>query len=124
MADPRPTMIHIDTSAKITAFIAEFYGLESVKIRESHTLFGDLCLVGREAEDFFLAYSIDFAVDMSEFDFKRHFYINKSPIFCMRSAVRLTFCEALGGDLHRCAGITPITVADLISAAEQGRWSY
>jgi hypothetical protein len=100
-------------------FVARQTRRDVTRIASSTTLVGDLHLAGDDGSDFMAAFAREFGVDLSDFDSARHFGREAGcflPVSCYYY-IRAIFLEA-----HRAAGLQPISVRDLVVAAERGRW--
>jgi hypothetical protein len=116
-----------NNTEKIFYFISQECGVSIQKLSLQTTLLGDIGIDGCEAVEFFEKFSQEFEVDMSEFDIDKHFGSEGYPlhillllpihliIFVIRYLLHLR-------DIHEIAGFTPITIADLVKAAESGKW--
>ena len=98
----------------VLAFVAESTGVAPGQVTLSSRLAQDLGLDGDDAVEFMEAFKSHFGVDLSAFEFRRHF----GP-------------EAAFSPLHwlfwlvvpsRRPHLTPITVQNLCDAAETKRW--
>lgn len=83
------------------------------------TLLGDLGLDGDDASEFFEALLSKFGVDISSFEFERHFRCE--PFF---KGILYILRKLKYRDEHVAARKEPITVAQLVSACEKKAWQY
>jgi acyl carrier protein len=107
--------------AEITEFIAKFVGVPAERLSASTTLFGDLGVDGQDGSDLLVAFGQRFSVDLSSVDLRRHFgneWLWPWAPFCWVVLWMRT------GTPEQKARLSPITIADLVRAAESGRWSY
>jgi Protein of unknown function (DUF1493) len=72
---------------------------------------------GDDAVEFMEAFSEEFDVDISKFEFKRHFG-PEAGIGLLRLVYYL-YCRLFGKDF---SGLIPITLRDLLSDAEAKKW--
>jgi hypothetical protein len=98
----------------VLAFVAAELDEENQRLRLSTRLYHDLGVDGEEAETFMEAFAERFRVDLSGFEFERHFRD-----------------EEAGGPLSRLwqrwrnpesGKRIPITLEDLVEAAREKRW--
>ena len=93
--------------------IARFSRLDKKKITLNSTLYKDLGLLGDDAVELFQAFQKEFEVDLSEFQFDRHFY--PEPGACTISLFKPSTWRLKNPDI-------PITVSDMILAAKRKKW--
>lgn len=98
-------------------FIATERAMDPKEITASSRLYYDLDIIGDDAVELLEAFSRKFRVNLNGFDFHKYFLDEPSlltPIDLMRRAL-----ERLSGKHNP---LSPITVGDLIRAAETGKW--
>jgi hypothetical protein len=100
-------MLDANLEQRVIRFIAAKTGLEPNAITSASRLLHDLKIDGDDAEELLTEYSHAFQVDMTAFDFHRHF----------RSEPNLVALWL--GNLKRFA---PVTVAELVQSARNGSW--
>ncbi|HUL21718.1 MAG TPA: DUF1493 family protein, partial [Thermodesulfobacteriota bacterium] len=106
---------------RVESFVSEFLSLreeEKRSLSEDTKLLQDLGMDGTDAVEFMEAFSEKFDVDMSEFEFKKHF--GPEAPATLASLVRYRYCRLFGGD--PTGGLIPITLRDLVSAAKVKKW--
>jgi acyl carrier protein len=113
------TVMNIETFNKVKELLVEHAGISEREVSPETTLFGDTGMDGDDAYDFFVDFAEKFSVDMSSFEFSKHFgpEAGSDPITFVYMAVRTLLYGS-----HKAAGVVPITVADLVEAAERKRW--
>ena len=106
-----------DMFKKVESFVLKFQSGRKVPLSEDIRLLQDLGMDGDDGVEFMEAFSEEFDVDMSEFEFKRHFgpETGISPF----SLVVYLYCRQFGKDF---SGLVPITLRDLVSAAKAKKW--
>ncbi len=108
-----------ETFRKVRELLVEHAGISEREVSPETTLFGDAGMDGDDAYNFFVDFAEKFSVDMGGFEFSRHFgpEAGADPFTFVYMLVRTLLYGS-----HRAAGVTPITVADLVEAAERKRW--
>jgi acyl carrier protein len=112
-------------SSALEQRVKEFVAMERATavgtITLDTTLLGDLGVDGADGWELIEAFGKEFEVDLSEFDASKHFGPEAGafpPLFFIQ-----LFREfILKQDPHSIAGVSPITVQDLVDAAEKKRW--
>lgn len=102
-----------DQIEDVLKFVADYCSIELDELTPSSSLFSDLRIDGDDAGEFMQAFSNQFGVDISEFNFSRYFGSEAgfNPVVSL-------FRSMLG----RAYRFTPITLADLANAAEIKKW--
>lgn len=113
--------MHSPTAEEITEFIASFVCTPSERLSVSTTLFGDLGVDGDDAHDLLAAFGKRFNVDLSALDVTRHFGPESTWPWALFYWVVLW---SRPGTPEQKARLSPITIADLVRAAESGKWTY
>jgi acyl carrier protein len=107
--------------AEIADFVASFVGVPSERITASTTLFGDLGVDGEDGSDLLVGFGEHFNVDLSALDVTKHFGPEGlwpwAPLYWILLWLR-------PGTPEKKARLSPITIADLVRAAESGKWNY
>jgi acyl carrier protein len=93
----------------VIAHIAEYIGADPDKVTPGMDLFRDLGIDGDDAIDLITSFSKEFQVDVSNFDFGKHFGPEWPPSL-LATLFRRIYSKA--------NNITPLTIKDLIKAAE------
>lgn len=105
----------------IAEFVASFVGVPSERISLSTTLFGDLGVDGEDGSDLLVAFGEHFNVDLSALDVTKHFGSEGiwpwAPLYWVVLWLR-------SGTPEQKARLSPITIADLVRAAESGKWNH
>jgi hypothetical protein len=114
---PRPTAESLPE--QVIAFVAAQSGVNQNDLRGTTTLLSDLGIDGDDADDFFTAFAATFIVDLSCLSLSAHFGPEGLPFSWPLHWLRYLFAR---GTPEQKAGLAPITVADLIKAAQLGRW--
>jgi hypothetical protein len=97
---------------KVCAFVAEHRSVKKGELTEQTELL-KLGMDGDDAREFMEAFSDKFAVDMSEFEFSKHFGPEGfNPIYYF-------YCLLFSRDKLRQL---PITLGDLTKAAQNKKW--
>ncbi|WZO98796.1 DUF1493 family protein [Isosphaeraceae bacterium EP7] len=107
--------------ARVKAFVASATMTDPERLTPETTLFGDLGTDGADGWELIEAFGKEFEVDLSRFDASKHFGPEASgnPL-----AMLHWFIEEflLRRDPHEVWGLSPITIGDLIEAAERKEW--
>lgn len=98
----------------VITFVAAELGESEQRLRLSTRLYHDLGVDGEDADTFMEAFAERFRVDMTAFDFERHFRDEGTVNMLMRLWLRVRDPESLKR--------VPITLEDLVDAARQKRW--
>jgi len=105
---------------RVVAFVSEQLAVRADRISMATTIFGDLHTDGDDGVELLEAFGKEFSVDMSGCDPSRYF----GPEECVPWApiywIVLAFSK---GSPEECARLQSISIADLVSAAERGRWA-
>ena len=111
-----------DLETTVKAFVARERGTNVDHLTLDSTLFGDLGTDGDDGWELIEAFGKEFDVDLSGFDPSKHFGPECGPnpvtlfIWFVEEVLRRR-------DPHEVWGLTPITIRDLVKAAEQKQWS-
>ena len=101
-------MLDADLEQRVIRFIAAKTGLQPNAITSASRLLHDLKIDGDDAEELLTEYSDAFQVDMTGFD------------FCQRFRSEPNLFSLWLGSLNR---FVPVTVAQLVRSARNGRWT-
>ena len=102
-----------DVLDRVTRMVARFAGCPTDKLNGETVLEADLGITGDDASEFLEAYSRDFEVDLSGFEFYRHFDAEGwNPFAGFLTRLRR------GEKLRH----VPVTIALLARAAEERQW--
>jgi acyl carrier protein len=106
----------------VKEFVAKRTATQPDRLTLDTTLLGDLGADGADGWELIAAFGEEFGVDLSGFAFARHFCNEggASPILLLESLVRQFLAKE---DPHQIAGVTPITIRDLVEAAETRHWA-
>ena len=102
-------------------FLAERCGVAPGELTAGTTIFGDLGQDGADGCELIEAFGEKFGVDLTGFDPSMHFGPEAAafpPLFF----IQLFRWLVLRDGPHKIAGVVPITVCDLIDAAESKTW--
>ena len=110
---------HIESSVR--EFLSDHVGVGLERIRCSTTLLGDLGVDGDDGYDLLSDFAEQFAVDMTAFEFDRHFAPEGLPPWFPFYWLILLFRR---GTPEQRARLEPISVADLVDAANRRAWQY
>ena len=110
-----------DLVARVRTFVAGQAAVRPDRVRPETTLFGDLGVDGDDGSDLMAEFANEFQVDISGFDHAKHFGPEASG--CFPPTALFSFLFRPGRDPHHAAGKVPITIRDLVEAAERGQWS-
>jgi len=107
-------MTNSKVSSELIAYIADFLSVDRSSLNEHTKLYADLRLDGDDAEEFLLGFSNQFNVDLSEFDFNKHFgeEAGFNPFYYL-------YCLFFNRQLMT---FDEITLKDLQSAIDNGMW--
>ena len=98
---------------QVKSLLVEELGAKREKLHPNARIMHDLGADGMDGWDLMERFRERFAVDMSEFQFGRHF----GPEGC--DPFTLLYCLVFDRDKLK---YVPITVNDLVEAAERGKW--
>ena len=101
------------TFEQVRDFLCEQWRMRPERLSPSTRLLHDLGIDGDDAEEVLVAFGERFHVDFSSLAFPKHFGSE------FDAGGRWLIRKLFGGDALRFA---PLTVQDLIDAANQGRW--
>jgi hypothetical protein len=102
-----------DLLRRVTVMVAEFGGYPIERLSADSVLEADVGITGDDADEFMEAYSREFQIDLSGFEFYRHFDAEGWNPFVG------FFTRLLRGEEMQHV---PVTIALLVRAAEQHRW--
>ena len=102
--------------SEVIAFVADFRGQRPERLSAATRLREDLGIDGFDAEDILIAYRERFGVDMTAFEYDRHFGPEAAWNPFSWLYWRLFRPERLRFD--------PVTIGHLVEAARCGRWEY
>ena len=108
---------------RVRRLVARETGVRPERIRPESTLFGDLGVDGDDADELFEAFAAEFRVDLGPLQLSRHFGGEGIALGDLLRLPALLWRLARGVDPHDAAGKVPIRVADMVRAAELGRWA-
>jgi acyl carrier protein len=109
------TKIEVD----LIELVATESGARKEDVALKSTLLGDLGLDGDDAWEVFEALQSKFGVDISSFEFERHF--RSEPCF---KGILYFLRKLKSRDEHVAARKEPVTVAQLVGACEKKAWKY
>jgi acyl carrier protein len=111
-----------DMFKRVESFVLKFWLPSRGPLSPDTSLLKDLGMDGTGAGEFVEAFSEEFDVDMSEFEFDKHF----GPEAGITPIHLLIFLFVLVGRIFKkdldLSGLIPITLGDLVSAAEAKKW--
>lgn len=99
--------------------VSEFTRVRPQVLTWETTLFHDLGIDGDDADEFFEEFGRTFEVDLTDFNIESHFGPEASDPF---SSILTGLQGWFTGDHHSAAGVVPISLYDLVQAAQAGRW--
>ena len=107
-------------ASRVIAFVAREAGVPKESITLRTTLLGDLGIAGVDGEDILAKFADEFHVDVSRVELGQYFGDEASgcPLGCLLTLFEL----ARTRDVHRAGGVHPISVANLVKAAQKGVW--
>ena len=108
-----------DLSREVFAMVSEFTRVRPQVLTWETTLFHDLGIDGDDAVEFFEEFGTTFGVDLTDFNIENHFGSEASDPF---SSILTWVQGCWTGDHHSAAGVVPISLHDLVQAAQAGRW--
>jgi acyl carrier protein len=106
-----------DMFKRVESFVLKFWPPRKGPLSADTKLLQDLGMDGTDAVEFMEAFSEEFNVDMSEFEFDRHF--GPEGGFGPVRLVYYLYCRLFGREF---SGLIPITLRDLVSAAKVKKW--
>jgi acyl carrier protein len=135
-----------DLTDRVRAFVARETGVRPARVTPDTSLVCDLGLAGDDAVDFFAAFANEFGVDpesLAALDYGREFGGEGVPVAAGCAVVVTVAVLAVAGvpvwgflvagagavgtwvavARWRCAARGTVRVADLVAAAEAGRWT-
>jgi acyl carrier protein len=98
---------------QVRDFVSEKLNVPNERLNPSTRLLHDLWLDGDDAAGLLTDFAQHFSVDMAGLDFRRHFGSE------MEAGIRWVLQKTLGAER---LGYAPITLKDLVEAANRGRW--
>lgn len=108
-----------DVTTEVFALVSEFTRVRR-KLTLETTLFYDLGIDGDDAVEFFEEFGKAFHVDLMDFKIEKYFGPEASdPLSSIATWIQGWWT----GNHHRAAGVVPITLRDLVEAAETKRWA-
>ena len=113
--------MNTNLESRVKAFVARESGTEPERLTLGTTIFGDLGTDGADGWELIEAFGKEFEVDLAGFDPSKHFGPEQG---CSPFTIVIWFIEEFlrKKDAHEVAGLSPITIRDLIAAAENKRW--
>ena len=99
---------------QIRDFVSEKLDIPKERLNLSTRLLHDLYLDGDDAAGFLKDFSQQFGVNMNELDFRRHFSSE------LEAGIRWVLQKTIGPER---LGYAPVTLQDLLEAANSGRWA-
>ncbi len=107
---------------RVEAFVLKLWPPIKGPLSPDTSLLKDLGMDGTDAVEFMEAFSEEFDVDMSEFEFDKHF----GPEAGITPIHLLIYLFILLGRIFKkdldLSGLIPITLRDLVSAAKAKKW--
>ena len=107
----------LETLQEIREFVSREIGVPVARLKPESRLLHDLGVDGDDAGDLFQHFSARFHVDISAFQFARHF--GPEAGF---NPLHFIYCRLFAR--HREQDDLPVTIQDLAEAAEAGVWRY
>jgi Protein of unknown function (DUF1493) len=115
--------MNVDLVQRIIAFISNETRSNRKRIGMDTTLFGDLGVDGEDGRELIEAFGKEFSVDISSFRPSEHFGPEGGG--CLFAAVPyFLLTHVFRADHHSLAGLIPIRVSDLVTAAKTQRWPW
>jgi acyl carrier protein len=111
-----------DIIDRVIQFVSERVGVNRERLTLETTLFGDLGIDGNDGRDLVNAFGSRFGVDLSGFDPSKHFG-PEAGCFPPTAIYQLVREYVFGDDAHELAGVVPISIRELVEAAETKRWA-
>jgi acyl carrier protein len=106
---------------RVVAFVSKQLRVRTDRIALDTTIFGDLHTDGDDGVELLQVFGKQFGVDMSGCDPSRHFgpegFVPWAPLCWVVLAFRKSSPEER-------ARLEPISISDLVHAAERGRWAH
>ena len=106
-------------------FVADFTGAKRQRLTPASTLLGDLGVDGADGWELIESFGRAFRVDLSDFRADRHFGPEGSPPYApllwFKWLILWPFQRKQSPEVR--AGLTPIRISDLISAAREKKWT-
>ncbi len=105
---------------RVKEFVSSEAGYDYNRLTLETTLFRDIGMDGADGWEFIEAFGQQFEVDLSDFSPAKHFGPEGMwfPPLIIIGMIRWLVL----GDLHRAAGVTPISVGDLVNAVKAKKW--
>jgi hypothetical protein len=105
--------MNVDLLRRVTVMVAEFAGYPLERLSADSALEADVGITGDDAGEFIEAYSHEFQIDLSGFEFYRHFGAEGwNPFAGLFTMLR-------GGEEIQHV---PVTIGLLVRAAEEHQW--
>ncbi|MBU2892275.1 DUF1493 family protein [Colwellia sp. D2M02] len=102
---------------EIKLIVSNEAGISFESIMDNSTLLGDLKIDGDDAWEIFEQCRSKFQLDLTSFDFNKHF--RSEPCF---KGLMYLFRKVKYRDEHIASNKVPITVKQLINACKNGKW--
>jgi hypothetical protein len=114
--------LSFDIESQVKTFVARETALDRQRLSLETTLFGDLGTDGDDGWELIDAFGKEFDVDLRGFDPSKHFgpECGPNPFTLFYWFIQVVL---LGRESHEIWGLTPITIRDLVDAAESQRWT-
>jgi acyl carrier protein len=107
---------------QVIHFTSDFVRVPQERITYSTTLYGDLGMDGDDAVEFFQEFQARFQVDLSAFDFMRHFHEEGRAVKTVCGQLQMLWSWLLRRTPMMRRQFQPITVGQLIGAAKARKW--
>jgi len=108
-----------DMFKRVESFVLRFWPASKGPLSPDTRLLYDLGMDGTDAVEFMEALSKEFGVDMSEFEFNKHF---GPEGFGPVDLFYFLYCLVARIFKKDVSGLIPITLRDLVLAAEARKW--
>ena len=105
---------------RVTEFVARHWSEPASRLTPATSLEDDLGMTGEDAAEFIQAFAAEFRVDLSGFEFGRHFG-DERPATPVSLALGLIDWAATGR--RGTPAPEPVTIARLAEAGSAGRWA-
>ena len=114
-----------DLDSRVMDFVAEFTGVDPLRLSPHSTLFGDFGIDGADGWELIEEFGKKFHVDLSSFDANQHFgpegLLFYAPFLWLWWLVSSPFRPRQTPEER--AGLRAIRISDLIAAAAGKRWN-
>lgn len=109
---------------RIIDFLEQALGVDRCALHGGTRLGQDLGVDGDDAEELMQAFAAQFNVDLDGFNFGRHFGSEAptNPLVLLGLLLRGIFSKLPFPQTKQPTSLMPITINDLVRAAEAGRW--